>query len=379
MYIRGMGIEIEKFAGMAQEMVKRAEDLMWQEILWMGKDKRFDIALDDMEDDVTFTKRHYSFASDKKNGLDKGLDWMLERMESTEGGRGLRKNAAWQTHSVKSYLRKIKRFKELLLFIVHLTRGQPARGTEITGIRFKNGFSQDRNIFVVAGQVVTVTRYHKSQAEVDTPKVIPRFLPWRVGQLLVMYIAYVQPFEELLAVKTYGSGWAEHVWTVGEGIWDTEKLSKIISRETSKALGVRLTTLSYRHAAAAIGRKKVGSRFAQGYQEEIGEIEEPEIDEEDPMDLAAARGSAVGQRRYGVSSDIIKHLSMRSIELFRPLCGKWHEVIGLSSYGTKGSKRGGEEMEKSLDRVRRAMGNRGRMFPVWTRQQILEATTTNDE
>lgn len=40
----------------------------------MGKDKRFDITLDDMEDDVTFTKRHYSFASNKKNGLDKGLD-----------------------------------------------------------------------------------------------------------------------------------------------------------------------------------------------------------------------------------------------------------------------------------------------------------------
>ena len=265
MFIRGMAIELGKFAEMAQNMITVAEDILWGEVLWMGKNERFEVALEEIEDDVTFTKRHYSFVSNEKNGLDKGLDWMLERMEKTEQGRKIRKNCSWQNHRVKSYLRTIDRFRELLLFIVHMTGGQPARGPEITGIRFKNGFFQDRNIFVMAGQVATVTRYHKSQSQFDTPKVVPRFLPWRVGQLMVLYIAYVQPFQELLSVKMGDTGWTEHMWSDAQGIWETVRLTKIIGQETATALGVRLTTHLYRHAAAAIGREKVGSKFAQGY------------------------------------------------------------------------------------------------------------------
>jgi len=49
--------------------------------------------------------------------------------------------------------------------------------------------------------VVLVTRYHKSQALFDKPKIIPRFLPWRVGQLVGVYLAYVQGFQEQLTVQ----------------------------------------------------------------------------------------------------------------------------------------------------------------------------------
>jgi hypothetical protein len=65
---------------------------------------------------------------------------------------------------VLRYLRKVDRFRELLLLYMHLTGGQPARGTEMTTLRFKNGYLQDRNIFVMHGQMVFVTRYHKSQS-----------------------------------------------------------------------------------------------------------------------------------------------------------------------------------------------------------------------
>jgi hypothetical protein len=41
---------------------------------------------------------------------------------------------------------------------------------------------------------MTVVRYHKSQSQWDKPKVVPRFLPPRLGQVIVMYLAYLQPF-----------------------------------------------------------------------------------------------------------------------------------------------------------------------------------------
>jgi hypothetical protein len=100
-------------------------------------------------------------------------------MIASPQGRKLRdsQNAAWQPQAVRRYLRQVEKFLELLLFLTHVTGGQPARGTKITTARYRNGYMQDRNIFVMDGQVVFISRYHKSQAMWDKPKVIPRFLP----------------------------------------------------------------------------------------------------------------------------------------------------------------------------------------------------------
>jgi hypothetical protein len=51
---------------------------------------------------------------------------------------------------------------------------------------------------------MTVVRYHKSQSQWDKPKIVPRFLPPRLGQVMVMYLAYLQPFQEYLTVEVLG-------------------------------------------------------------------------------------------------------------------------------------------------------------------------------
>jgi hypothetical protein len=183
---------------------------------------------------------------------------MTRRALADARGEKMWKGKAWSKPEVRKYLRKVDRFRELLLFCVHIAGGQPARGTEITSIRFRNGFQQDRNVFAIQGHMVIVTRYHKSQSQFDKPKVVPRFLPWRVGQLLAVYLAYVQPFQQYLAVKVKGSGRSDHVWANEYGPWGTDRLTKIIVRESSKWLGTRLTTLDYRHIAISIGREKIG-------------------------------------------------------------------------------------------------------------------------
>jgi hypothetical protein len=57
---------------------------------------------------------------------------------------------------------------------------------------------QDRNLYVIDGQVVVVTRYYKTQAQWDRPKVVARFLLEAVGQLIAAYLLYVQPVRALL-------------------------------------------------------------------------------------------------------------------------------------------------------------------------------------
>jgi hypothetical protein len=96
-------------------------------------------------------------------------------------------------------------------------------------------------------------------------------------------------------------------------------LIRIIVRESQKQLKTRLTTHDYRYVAISISREVIGEQFARGYTEETIEVEEAEVEDDDALEMSADRGAEVGVNRYGVSIDIVKHLSSRLIDTFRPL------------------------------------------------------------
>jgi len=49
---------------------------------------------------------------------------------------------------VRAYTRRVVAFREKLLVLVHLTGGQPARGTEILSVRHRNTVKgEHRNVF----------------------------------------------------------------------------------------------------------------------------------------------------------------------------------------------------------------------------------------
>lgn len=125
------------------------------------------------------------------------------------------------------------------------------------------------------------------------------------------------------------------LWADKQGPWETDRLTRALKRETGKRLGVTLHTQDYRHTAVSIGRVVVGESFSKGYQDEIGEVEEGEVDKggEDIVELQNARTTAMGVENYGVPIDIIKHLNIRSIDAFRPLSTMWHRFLGLEGKG----------------------------------------------
>jgi hypothetical protein len=232
---------------------------------------------------------------------------------------------------VREYLRELDRVKELMLGCVHIEQGQPARGSEILTMRHRNGLLQDRNLYVIAATMVSVIRYYKSQSQYDALKVVPRFLPPRLGQIMALYLSYLQPFKEYLVVQVLGGGVHDYIWGDLAGAWSTDRLTRVLKRETGKRLGVELHTLAYRHTAVGIGRVKVGETFGQGYQDEVGEINEAEVDEdqEDLIELQNSRTTIMGVGNYSVSIDIVKHLSTRSIDAFRALSTAWHRFLGV--------------------------------------------------
>ncbi|KAL6161913.1 hypothetical protein ACJQWK_11994 [Exserohilum turcicum] len=339
---------------MAQSMEAELEDKFWQ-LCWVDNTaERFSIDLTKIQDDITFTTWGKSFVTTAGNNLLDSLEWLLTRASSTEGGMRLQTlDGRWRIKKVHEYLRQMDRFLELLLGCVHIESGQPARGLEIVTMRHCNGLLQDRNIFIIDGTVMTVVRYHKSQSQWDKPKVVPRFLPPRVGQIMALYLSYLQPFREFLVVSVLNGGLDDYVWSNEQGAWNTDRLTRVLKRETGKRLGVELHTLDYRHTAVGIGRVMVGESFGKGYQDEIGEIDEAEVDEdeEDLIELQNARSTVMGVGNYSVLIDIVKHLSTRSIDAFRALSTAWHRFLGVDGQaeaGEEGRVRRKRRMRESI-------------------------------
>jgi hypothetical protein len=94
---------------------------------------------------------------------------------------------------------------------VHVTSRQPRRRSKITTIQHRNRLLQDRNVFVVDSRIITVVRYYKSQSQFNKPKIVPRFLPPQLGQVMAVYLAYLQPFREYLVVEVLGGGLSDYV------------------------------------------------------------------------------------------------------------------------------------------------------------------------
>ena len=99
----------------------------------------------------------------------------------------------WKDAAVQDYFAEVTRFLKLLLLLVHLTAGQPARGTEVMSLRYLNS-TFHRNIFIEHGLVATVTSYHKGYSVQGSTKIIHRYVPRPVSELIIYYLWLIVPF-----------------------------------------------------------------------------------------------------------------------------------------------------------------------------------------
>ena len=160
MYYRGFPISLADFRFMIHDIVARATKLLWEDLMWVKDEQdRWTVPLDKIEDDITFTKRGWSFMSRKENGLDAEtcMQWMMDQAARLEGSDQLMNEDGWRKRAVQRYLRVDEEFQELLAIVCHLTEGMLARVKEFLIIRAENGTTQDRGIFVIDGKVVLVT------------------------------------------------------------------------------------------------------------------------------------------------------------------------------------------------------------------------------
>ncbi|KAL6790190.1 hypothetical protein GGI42DRAFT_358951 [Trichoderma sp. SZMC 28013] len=104
-----------------------------------------------------------------------------------------------------------------------------------------------------------VTDRDKAKSIRDMRRRVARFVPDDMGRVLVAYIAWLLPAEELLEqelmLPATPPSIKEFMWRHGPaGRWKTDKLSSLLAREIGCKVGVRMGVARYRMMVIEMGR-----------------------------------------------------------------------------------------------------------------------------
>jgi RecQ family ATP-dependent DNA helicase len=223
----GTRVQMSQLRSMVHGLVGEARDELFGKLLVVDPTSaggEMHIPAIDWENSVdqpSETKVGWSFLDDERNKFQAHKEWwMFQRMyqeqrlreQFLDGDGRLREGAGAQ------YQRHIERFLELLLVLIHLCGGQPSRAPEILGLRWKNtGNGGVRNVVLEGGLIGLVAQYHKGYRSSGNIKIIHRYLPREVGELLVYYLWLVLPFWEKLQCQMGGKVVSSaFIWGDGE-------------------------------------------------------------------------------------------------------------------------------------------------------------------
>ena len=407
--------DMGQLAEMMFAVVGEARGLL-AELAMVGEDeisKLPAIPWERFEDDNSEDQVGYSFLRDRRNAwLNEGKGWAIRQIAES---KALQKE--WISHdedrshpyrmkAVQDHSGKVERFGEKLWLLVHIVSGQPARTTEILSIRHQNTSNGGaRNIFISKGQVCFVTAYHKNFRQTNQAKIIHRFMPRAVGELLVWYLWLVLPFwqevqgmikgankpsafmwgEEMASVSqtTRDEGYSsdkeegseiriEHSASVqsedDEGVeipgewknwirerkWTSDGVRRILQQHSERLMGCKLNISIWRHVAIAISNRYLGSKYRRNIGEDGTEYEDEDGIDDEASDLQAGHGSHVAGMIY--ARELQQGLSGTALarEKFREVSTKWHRFFGFDMHDTAqpGHKRKREGFESAREEVR---------------------------
>lgn len=188
-----------------------------------------DLALDSVFDNHSELVEGWSFLDDTRNlgqfPYKQRESWLWDRMLTEQPIRDRfisslssvqeDPNLSLKGIAVQDYFDTVKQFKEELIVLCHLAAGAPARGPELLSVMHQNGPDSraQRGLFIHDGLVEMVITYHKGFSYTQKVKIIHRYLPIEIGQLVVYYLWLVEPFIKYLQQASQGQmDFSCHIW-----------------------------------------------------------------------------------------------------------------------------------------------------------------------
>ena len=191
------------FRGFIHGLISSTRQILQNELLFCENASVPAIPWQAIYDDPTETAHGWNFLKDTRTAWPvAGEEWLIRRVrqDSLVRQRFIESSAGrLRMSAIDVYLQRVAYFREKLAIAIHISGGQPARAPELLSIRHCNTDSGGhRNVFIEDGLVAFVSQYHKGFYATNDTKVIHRYLPREVGELVVWYLWLVLPFTERL-------------------------------------------------------------------------------------------------------------------------------------------------------------------------------------
>jgi hypothetical protein len=329
------GLGMSQFKRLVASQVERAQMELEQLLLLHPDEERDDLEISfkmhRLVDNASEICADWNFLQDGRNmcgELPDKSDWLLERVARQDWLRDEfidldhSKKVNWNQAAVVKYKKSVDSFLRRLFLLIHLTSGQPARGTELLSLRHSNTMQgHHRNIFIDHGMVSTVTSFHKGYTVTGSTKIIYRYLPKQVGELLVYYLWLVLPFWQRLDIlalhRTQPA--SPFLWPRNGAAGDSKMLGEVIRKAFEDELGIAMDVPSYRHVAIAISRKHLP---CGGFKRDYG-LEDSKFDRQSTHSSWTA-GSIYARGLEEAAG----HVEARKAE-YRSVSREWHTFLGF--------------------------------------------------
>jgi hypothetical protein len=347
-----------QFRGMVDQL-QRTTRKQLMEIMFAADEQEVPaVPWNDLFDDPSNDSDGWSFVDDTRTPWPvDGRRWLFERIQKRPECR--QRFVSDQTANgvneakLRDWMKTIDDFRGQLLALMHITGGQPARGPEILSVRHSNTMQgRFRNLFIEDGMVVFVTQYHKGEQYKADVKIIHRYLPREVGELVVWYRWLVVPFVQRMRSWLWSSSAAsDHLWgpSIDGRQWTTERMKKHLQRATEAGLGHKINVAAYRHIAIAISRRWVRSSSAFTDEETIEDGDEIADDQ-------ATHSPFTAGAIYAREMQELPGSTASRRQQFRRASADWHRFLGFSSSikdeVRRGTKRKGDPFEAHSKRSR---------------------------
>lgn len=218
------------------------------------------------------------------------------------------------------WLNRASEIPKTLMNLIHITGGQPCRGTELSDVRICH-MTREAGVRKDFGRTFILLNYNKTSSVTDKDVFTARMLPKAVAHLLDLYLFFIRLLETVIASRHLNNAAATnyhfYLFTVMGKKIENINFSEffrafVIEKFDFHGGGVRamrqLLILMAKEYLAPEFRKYVGD-------EQIG-------------DMQAGHSTQTAHRVYGRSAEQ-GHISSDQIHLFGVYSGAWHAFLGL--------------------------------------------------
>lgn len=291
-----MQVHMDQVSQLIESEFRQASSLLFEELLLGARDLPV-IESWKLHDDLDRDEFGASWLDNPRNAelLQGSQEALLRRIWSSDVHRrmflreGPDERTSLCAKAMALYEVYVQEFMERLSNLMIISPGPAVRMPEHGSITYRNT-ARRRHLFIWERLVMVHIQYDKGQEQQGRYKENIRFLPSAVGDLLLTFLAYVQPLRQVfLRQQSPRALLSPFLWAKLDGtIWKDSKASSYIGRACARAEVPRFQIAWWRQVTASITQEKFSARERANFN--LGDTASTVENNEDESDLALLAG-----------------------------------------------------------------------------------------